>query len=78
MSNEPRCGVPLLCGLNTIAWRHWIDTTVQIRPELRFERAWDRKASDDGATAKSAYDGYGSNFSYLSRAFMIGRRKMDL
>ena len=29
-------------------WGHWMGTTVQLRPELRFERAWDRKAYDNG------------------------------
>jgi hypothetical protein len=33
---------------NTITWCHWIGTTIQLRPELRFERAWDRKAYDNG------------------------------
>jgi len=33
---------------NTITWCHWIGTTIQIRPELRFERAWDLKAYDNG------------------------------
>ncbi len=33
---------------NTIMYSHWVGTTVQIRPELRFDRAWDRKAYDDG------------------------------
>ena len=33
---------------NTISWTHWISTTVEIRPELRFERAGDRKAYDFG------------------------------
>lgn len=33
---------------NTIMWCHWIGTTIQVRPELRFERAWDRKAYDYG------------------------------
>ena len=33
---------------NSIVWCHWIGSTVQIRPELRFERAWDRKAYDYG------------------------------
>jgi hypothetical protein len=31
---------------NTIMWCHWLGTTVQIRPELRFERSWDQKAYD--------------------------------
>jgi hypothetical protein len=29
-------------------WCHWFGGTVQLRPELRFERAWDRKAYDNG------------------------------
>ena len=33
---------------NTISWTHWVGTTVQLRPELRFDRAWDRKAYDSG------------------------------
>ena len=33
---------------NTIMWGHWFGTTVQLRPELRFERAWDAAAYDDG------------------------------
>ena len=33
---------------NTIMWCHWIGTSVQIRPELRYERAWDQKAYDHG------------------------------
>jgi hypothetical protein len=33
---------------NTIMWCHWIGSTIQIRPELRFDRAWDRKAYDNG------------------------------
>jgi hypothetical protein len=27
---------------------HWVGTTIQMRPELRFERAWDTKAYDRG------------------------------
>ena len=30
----------------TVAYNHWIGTTVQIRPELRFDHAWDRPAFD--------------------------------
>lgn len=33
---------------NTLMWSHWIGTTIQIRPEVRFDRAWDRKAYDNG------------------------------
>jgi hypothetical protein len=33
---------------NTITWCHWIGTTVQLRPEVRFEHAWDRPAYDNG------------------------------
>ena len=43
-----RTGYATKYSENTIAWCHWFGTTVQLRPELRFERAWDRKAYDDG------------------------------
>jgi hypothetical protein len=43
-----RTGYATRYSENTITWCHWIGTTVQIRPELRFERAWDRKAYDYG------------------------------
>ena len=43
-----RTGYATRYSENTITWCHWIGTTIQIRPELRFERAWDRKAYDVG------------------------------
>jgi len=43
-----RTGYATRYSENSIAWCHWIGSTVQIRPELRFERAWDRKAYDYG------------------------------
>jgi hypothetical protein len=43
-----RTGYATRYSENTIMWCHWMGTTVQIRPELRFERAWDRKAYDNG------------------------------
>jgi Putative beta-barrel porin-2, OmpL-like. bbp2 len=43
-----RTGYATRYSENTIMWGHWIGTTVQIRPELRFERAWDRKSYDNG------------------------------
>ena len=43
-----RTGYATRYSENTIAWCHWIGTTVQMRPELRFERAWDQKAYDYG------------------------------
>jgi len=43
-----RTGYATRYSENTITWCHWIGTTVQIRPELRFERAWDQKAYDQG------------------------------
>ena len=33
---------------NTISFNHWFGTTVQLRPELRFERAWDKPAFHNG------------------------------
>ncbi len=38
-----RTGYATKYSENTIMWCHWIGSTVQLRPELRFERAWDRK-----------------------------------
>lgn len=32
---------------HTLSWTHWLGSTVQIRPELRFERSWDRPAYDN-------------------------------
>jgi len=43
-----RTGYATKYSENTLMWCHWIGSTVQIRPELRFERAWDRKAYDNG------------------------------
>ena len=43
-----RTGYATRYSENTITWCHWIGTTIQIRPELRFERAWDLKAYDNG------------------------------
>lgn len=43
-----RTGYATKYSENTIMWCHWMGTTVQLRPELRFERAWDRKAYDNG------------------------------
>jgi putative OmpL-like beta-barrel porin-2 len=43
-----RTGYATRYSENTITWCHWIGATVQLRPELRFERAWDQKAYDNG------------------------------
>jgi hypothetical protein len=43
-----RTGYATKYSENTIMWCHWWGTTVQLRPELRFERAWDRQAYDNG------------------------------
>jgi hypothetical protein len=29
---------------NTLRFTHWIGSTMQIRPEIRFDHAWDRKS----------------------------------
>jgi Putative beta-barrel porin-2, OmpL-like. bbp2 len=42
-----RTGYATKYSENTIMLCHWIGSTVQLRPELRFERAWDRKAYDN-------------------------------
>lgn len=43
-----RTGYATRYSENAITWCHWIGSTVQIRPEVRFERAWDEKAYDFG------------------------------
>ncbi len=43
-----RTGYATKYSENTIMWCHWIGSTVQLRPEVRFERAWDRTAYDEG------------------------------
>jgi hypothetical protein len=43
-----RTGYATKYSENTIMWCHWVGSTVQLRPELRFERAWDVKAYDNG------------------------------
>jgi hypothetical protein len=43
-----RTGYATKYSENTIVWCHWIGSTVQLRPELRFERAWDQMAFDNG------------------------------
>ncbi len=43
-----RTGYATRYSEDTITWCHWIGSTVQIRPEVRFERAWDSKAYDYG------------------------------
>jgi hypothetical protein len=43
-----RTGYATRYSENTLMWSHWIGTTIQIRPEVRFDRAWDRKSYDNG------------------------------
>ena len=43
-----RTGYATKYSENTIMWCHWFGTTVQLRPELRFDRAGDMKAYDNG------------------------------
>jgi hypothetical protein len=43
-----RTGYATRYSENTFMWCHWIGTTIQLRPELRFERAWDSAAYDNG------------------------------
>ena len=33
---------------NTVSMDHWVGSTIQFRPELRFDHAWDRNAYDKG------------------------------
>jgi hypothetical protein len=33
---------------NTLSWNHWLGSTVQLRPEVRFDHSWDAPGYDDG------------------------------
>lgn len=44
-----RTGIATRYSENTLMLSHWIGTTVQMRPEIRFDHAWDRPAYDYGA-----------------------------
>jgi hypothetical protein len=35
-------------GEETFSWNHWLGSTVQIRPEVRFDHAFDRLSYDNG------------------------------
>jgi hypothetical protein len=43
-----RTGYQTRYSEETLSWTHWVGTTVQIRPEVRFDRAWDRAAYNNG------------------------------
>lgn len=43
-----RTGYQTRYSENTFAWNHWIGSTVQLRPEVRFDHAWDRPGYDNG------------------------------
>ncbi len=43
-----RTGYATRYSENTILWTHWIGSTIQFRPELRFEHAWDAQPYDNG------------------------------
>ena len=43
-----RTGFATRYSENTLMWGHWFGTTVQLRPEVRFDHAWDHKAYDNG------------------------------
>jgi hypothetical protein len=43
-----RTGVNTKYTENTLMLSHWVGSTVQIRPEIRFDRAWDRAGYDRG------------------------------
>jgi len=43
-----RTGTATRYSENTLMFAHWMGSTVEIRPEIRFDSAWDRKAYDLG------------------------------
>ena len=49
-----RTGVNTKYTENTLMLSHWIGSTVQIRPEVRFDHSWDR-AGYDNATRQNQF-----------------------
>ena len=49
-----RTGTKSLYTEHLLMWGHWIGTTILLRPELRFERAYDRPAYDN-STKKNQF-----------------------
>jgi hypothetical protein len=43
-----RTGVATKYTENTFALSHWVGTTIQMRPEIRFDHSWDRPGYDKG------------------------------
>jgi hypothetical protein len=43
-----RTGFKTRYAEETLMWGHWVGSTVLFRPEIRFDRAFDRRAYDDG------------------------------
>jgi Putative beta-barrel porin-2, OmpL-like. bbp2 len=43
-----RTGFATKYSENSVMWGHWIGSSIQLRPEIRFERAWDSRAYDNG------------------------------
>ena len=43
-----RTGVATRYSENTLGWNHWFGSTVQLRPEIRFDHSWDRPGYDLG------------------------------
>jgi len=43
-----RTGFKTRYGEATLMWGHWVGSTILLRPEIRFDRALDRRAYDDG------------------------------
>ena len=44
-----RTGYQTRYSEETVSWTHWVGTTVQIRPEVRYDHAWDQKSYGNGA-----------------------------
>ncbi len=43
-----RTGYQTRYSENTMSWNHWVGSTVQLRPEVRFDHAWDRPGYNSG------------------------------
>ena len=45
-----RTGYQTRYSENTLSFNHWIGSTIQFRPEVRFDHAWDRRSYDYGTS----------------------------
>ena len=73
-----RTGVNTKYTENTLMLSHWIGTTVQIRPEIRFDHSWDRKSYDQGKRKSQLTVASDLRLPFLRHGFDTVRRSQRL